>query len=131
MSLNLGLSRLGVSRGGGGGVTLASGRVLNLDMTTGQDYEDLSVTTSSAVGLVPVYAGDGVKSYVPKTAWMLAGWDGVRVIQNYIYSNALPSWLTTSNGTGVLPVVTLVAGAGRYGGDAYRVTLSCSSSPST
>jgi hypothetical protein len=81
MSLNLGLSRLGLSRGGGG-VTLATGRVLNLDMTTGQDYSVPSITSSSAVGLVKGH--DGL--WVAKPAGYLAGLEGARV------NGSAPAW---------------------------------------
>jgi hypothetical protein len=81
MSLNLGLG-LGVSRGGGGGVTLATGLVLNLDMTTGQDYSALSITSSSAVGLVKGHNG----LWVAKPAGYLAGLEGARV------NGSAPAW---------------------------------------
>jgi hypothetical protein len=82
MSLNLGLGRLGVSRGGGGGDPIAVGRVLNLDWGTGRDYSLLSITSSSAVGLVKGH--DGL--WVAKPAGYLAGLEGARV------NGSAPAW---------------------------------------
>lgn len=80
MSLRLGTG-LGLSRSGAGG-GIALGRVLNLDWGTGQDYSALSITSSSAVGLVKGH--DGV--WVAKPAGYLAGLEGARI------NGSAPAW---------------------------------------
>lgn len=105
MARTLGLSA-SVRRGGAG---ISYGRVLDLDMATGRDYSAPSITSSSAIGLVPVYAGDGVKTYVPKTAGMLAGWDGVRVI-----SNLIPASVQSGTGLNLSSATITHLGSGEY-----------------
>lgn len=79
MPLGLGL-RYGI--GAGKVDPLAVGRILDLDMTTGKDYSKLSITSTSAIGLVKGH--DGV--WVPKPAGYLAGLEGARV------NGSAPAW---------------------------------------
>jgi hypothetical protein len=65
----------------------AEGLVLDLNMTTGLGYSDLSITSSSAVGLVKGH--DGL--WVAKPAGYLAGLEGARV------NGSAPAW---DNGSG-------------------------------
>lgn len=97
---------------------------LDLNMTTGKDFEKLNITSTSAGGttgpLVPVYAGDsgtpGVSNrvYVPKPAGMLAGWDGVRLVKQLLPTAArtLSNW--TVSGVSLAGSVFTAASGGNF-----------------